>query len=123
MNYDEIRAMASSGIDYFSDGDGEFVLIISAGGIKIVNGKEVKTPEVRGVAKGLVRDVNDRDINGESILAGDKRGIFNADQPISKGMRIIVDDEHYVVVNARAIKPTGTVVAYRPIIRRIAVNG
>lgn len=123
MNYSEIQAMASAGIDFFSDGDGEFVIIISGGGVKIVNGKEVTVQEQRGMVKGLVRDVQDREINGESILVGDKRGIFNAAQEITKGMRIIVDDEYYTVTNARPIKPTGTVVAYRPILRRIAVSG
>lgn len=120
MDYDYIRQMTESGIEFFSDNDGNFTIITSGGGVKIVNGKEVQVPEVRGTVRGLIREVKDRDINGETILAGDKRGIFNADVEIKKGMRIIVDDEHYNVVNARPVRPTGTTVAYRPILRRIA---
>lgn len=123
MNYDEIRKRATAGIQFFSDENGDFEIIISGGGVKIVNGKEVTVQEVRGIVRGFVRDVNDRDINGESILAGDKRGCFDYSQEVKKGMRIIVDDEWYTVVNARPIKPTGTVIAYRPILRRIAVSG
>ncbi|QYU38166.1 hypothetical protein [Enterobacter phage Phc] len=124
MNYRQIQKMATAGIKNFSDDNGWFDIIISGGGKKVVGGKEVITPEERGVVKGAIRDVNDRDVNGESILAGDKRGLFTCDQEIKQGMRIIIDGELYTVVNARAIKPTGTVIAYRPILRRVAVpNG
>lgn len=123
MKYGNIQARAMAGIQFFSDDQGEYELIVSGGGVKIVNGKEVTTQEVRATIKGLVREIQDRDINGETILAGDKRGIFTHEVEIKKGMRIIVDGEHYTVVNARPVKPTGTVIAYRPVLRRIAVGG
>lgn len=120
MNYNNIRNMASRGIKFFSDKDGKFEIIISGGGVKFENGEEVEVERETAIITGAIRDVNDRDINGESILVGDKRGFFTADVAIDKGMIIIVDDQHYTVVNARPIKPTKTVVAYRPILRRIA---
>ncbi|AUV57181.1 head closure Hc1 [Enterobacter phage Ec_L1] len=124
MNYKHIQKMATAGINRFSDDNGWFDIIISGGGKKVIGGKEVVIPEERSVIKGAVRDVNDRDVNGDSIRAGDKRGFFTCDQEIKQGMRIIIDGEAYTVVNARPIKPTGTVVAYRPILRRVAVaNG
>lgn len=123
MDYNAIREMASSGIAFFSDGDGEFEIITSRGGVTIGDdGKEYYAPEQRGTVYGLVRDIKARDINGETILPGDKRGIFNADTAIEVDMVVIVDGEHWVVTDARPIKPTGTVVAYRPILRRISVN-
>lgn len=123
MDYASIRAMASQGVAFFSDGDGEndFKIIINGGGVTIgPDGSEIHNPPQEAYLSGLVRDVNIRDVNGDSIKAGDKRGIFNADVPIDFGMVIYVDDEAYTVVNPRPIKPTGTVVAYRPILRRIA---
>lgn len=123
MDYDQIRAMAAHGISFFSDADGEkaYKIITSGGGVVIGDdGLEVAVPEQTAYLSGLVRDINIRDINGDSIKAGDKRGIFNADIPIDFGMVIYVDGEAYTVVNPRPIKPTGTVVAYRPILRRIA---
>lgn len=124
MNYKQIQKMATAGIKNFSDDNGWFDLIISGGGKKVVGGKEVIIPEERGVIKGAIREVKDRDVNGDSIRAGDKRGFFTCDQEIKQGMRVIIDGEAYTVVNARAIKPTGTVIAYRPILRRVAVaNG
>lgn len=123
MDYEQIRAMAAQGISFFSDADGEnaYKIITSGGGVVIGDdGLEVTLPEQTAYLSGLVRDINIRDINGDSIKAGDKRGIFNADIPIDFGMVIYVDGEAYTVVNPRPIKPTGTVVAYRPILRRIA---
>ncbi|WP_279025573.1 hypothetical protein [Gibbsiella quercinecans] len=123
MNYASIQRMATKGIDFFSDGDGVFEIILSGGGVVFEGGREVVKSEQRGQVKGAVREVKDRDINGDTILAGDKRGFFTHDVAIEKGMIIIVDGEHYTVVSARPIKPTGTVVAYRPILRRVAVYG
>lgn len=124
MNYAKIQRMATKGINFFSDEDGVFDLIISCGGdAEFIDGKIVEKPEVRAKIKGAVRDVKDRDINGETILAGDKRGFFTHDVPIEQGMTVIIDGEHYRVVNARPVRPTKTVVAYRPILRRVAVIG
>lgn len=121
MNYNEILYHATAGINFFSDDSGEFTLFIP-GGIRIVNGTEVRHPDVTATLKGVVRDFSARDIDGEMIVAGDKRGIFTADVPIEKGNRVIVDGEHYTVTDPRAIKPTGTVIAYRPVLRRVAVG-
>lgn len=124
MNYEKIQRMATKGINFFSDKDGVFDLIVSNGGdAEFINGKIVKKAEVRAKIKGAIRDVKDRDINGDTILAGDKRGFFSHEVPIEQGMTVIVDGEHYRVVNARPVKPTKTVVAYRPILRRVAVIG
>lgn len=123
MDYNQVRNAALDGINMMSDHNGIYAILLSGGGVKMVHGKEVKVEPVWGVVKGLVRDINDRDINGDTILAGDKRGIFTHQVEIKKDMRIIVDEETYVVVNPRPIRPTGTVIAYRPILRRVAVYG
>lgn len=123
MDYNQIRNAALDGINMMSDHEGIYQILLSGGGVKMVHGKEVKEDPVWGIVKGLVRDINDRDINGDTILAGDKRGIFTHQVEIKKDMRIIVDNETYVVVNPRPIRPTGTVIAYRPILRRVAVYG
>lgn len=123
MNYAKIQRMATKGINFFSDDNGVFDLIVSGGGAELVNGEIVQKPEVVKKIKGAVREIKDRDINGDTILAGDKRGFFTHEVEISQGMIVVVDGEHYRVVNARPVKPTSTVVAYRPILRRVAVIG
>ena len=123
MDYSKIRDMALAGIAFFSDEDGEkaYKLIISGGGVKIgSDGKEVKVDEQSAMLTGLVRAVSINSINGESIKVGDMRGIFGPEVPIDFGMRIVVDGKMYTVIDPRPIKPTGTVVAYRPILRRVA---
>lgn len=123
MDYSALTGMATQGVAFFSNGQ-QYDIIISGGGVKVVHGVEVDVPEVRGKVTGVIRSVSSRDINGETIIAGDMRGIFDNSQEISKGMRIIYANETYNVVDPRPIRPTGTtVIAYRPILRRIAVGG
>lgn len=125
MNYKAIQARASAGIKFFSDADGVFNKYTkgAGGGIDPETGKDIIPGEVVMTIKGAIRNVNDSDINGETILAGDKRGFFTHDVPIMEGDEIEVDGERYRVVNARPVKPTGTVVAYRPVLRRVATYG
>ena len=125
MNYDELRRMANEGINFFSDsaeGSG-FCVLIKGGGVEMVNGVEVVTPHQTFTIQGLIRDVNARDVNGDTIRAEDKRGIFSAYVPIEKGNWIVVDGVKYEVVNPRAIRPQLSVVAYRPILRQVAAYG
>ncbi|QHJ82309.1 MAG: hypothetical protein [Bacteriophage sp.] len=127
MDYKAIKARADAGIRFFSDSDGEsaYRLIISGGGKYIdENGDQQTLPPQEAFLTGLVRDVSIRDVNGDSIRSGDKRGIFGGDQLIDVGMIIYVDGIQYRVTDPRPVKPTGTVVAYRPILRRVAIaNG
>ena len=95
MNYTNIAQMAKSGIAFFSDHNGVFKLITSGGGVEIVGGVEVEKPEQSTTIKGLIRAPKIREVDGE----------------------------RYVVVEARPIRPTGITVAYRPILRRVAVHG
>ena len=67
MNYAEIKRLASAGIAFFSDGDGEFKCIIQAGGVDIVGGVEVEKPEITTTIKGLVRSPRVREVDGETI--------------------------------------------------------
>lgn len=123
MNYDEIRNLARAGIAFFSDGDGEFKCITQAGGVEMVGGEEVELPEVSTTIKGLIRSPRVREVDGETIRVTDKLGVFNADVEILNGYMIEVDGERYVVTEARPIRQTKTTVAYRPILRRVAVHG
>lgn len=123
MNYDEIRNLASAGIAFFSDGDGEFKCITQAGGVEMVGGEEVELPEVSTTIKGLIRSPRVREVDGETIRVTDKLGVFNADVEILNGYMIEIDGERYVVTESRPIRQTKTTVAYRPILRRVAVHG
>lgn len=123
MNYAEIKRLASAGIAFFSDGDGEFKCIIQAGGVDIVGGVEVEKPEIATTIKGLVRSPRVREVDGETIRVTDKLGVFNGDVEILNGYMVEIDGERYVVTEARPIRQTSTTVAYRPILRRVAVHG
>lgn len=123
MNYNEIARMATEGINFFSDGNGEFKCITQRGSVEIIGGEEVEKPEISVMIKGLIRSPKVREIDGETIRVTDKLGVFNNKVEINNGYHIDVDGELYVVVEARPIRQTNVTVAYRPILRRISVHG
>lgn len=123
MNYNEIARMATEGINFFSDGNGEFKCITQRGSVEIIGGEEVEKPEISVMIKGLIRSPKVREIDGETIRVTDKLGVFNNNVEIKNGYHIDVDGELYVVVEARPIRQTNVTVAYRPILRRISVHG
>lgn len=123
MNYANIARMATAGIAFFSDGDGEFKLVVRPGSVDIVGGVEVERPEETTTIKGLVRSPRTREVDGETIRVTDKLGVFNNEVEIRNGQQIEIDGERYVIVEARPIRQTSTTVAYRPIMRRVAVHG
>lgn len=123
MNYNEIARMATEGINFFSDGNGEFKCITQRGSVEIIVGEEVEKPEISVMIKGLIRSPKVREVDGETIRATDKLGVFNNKVEIKNGYHIAVDGELYVVVEARPIRQTNVTVAYRPILRRISVHG
>ena len=123
MNYNEIARMATEGINFFSDGNGEFKCITQRGSVEIIGGEEVEKPEISVMIKGLIRSPKVREVDGETIRVTDKLGVFNNKVEIKSGYHIDVDGELYVVVEARPIRQTNVTVAYRPILRRISVHG
>lgn len=124
LNYDEIEALTNHGINEFSGG-AKFEMITSGGGVEIVNGEEITKPEIKAFITGAVRAVSYLYIDGSSVLAGDKRGFFTNDVPIENGMIVILKGEHWRVVDNRPVEPKqdGHVIAYRPILRRVAAYG
>lgn len=123
MNYNEIARMATEGINFFSDSNGEFKCITQRGSVEIIGGEEVQKPEISVMIKGLIRSPKVREVDGETIRVTDKLGVFNNKVEIKNGYHIDVDGELYVVVEARPIRQTNITVAYRPILRRISVHG
>ncbi|UGL62496.1 putative ribonucleoside-triphosphate reductase [Escherichia phage JLBYU41] len=123
MNYNEIARMATEGINFFSDSNGEFKCITQRGSVEIIGGEEVEKPEISVMINGLIRSPKVREVDGETIRVTDKLGVFNNKVEIKNGYHIDVDGELYVVVEARPIRQTNVTVAYRPILRRISVHG
>lgn len=123
MNYNEIARMATEGINFFSDSNGEFKCITQRGSVEIIGGEEVEKPEISVMIKGLIRSPKVREVDGETIRVTDKLGVFNNKVEIKNGYHIDVDGELYVVVEARPVRQTNVTVAYRPILRRISVHG
>ena len=123
MNYQNIARMAKSAINFFSDEGGMFKCITQQGSVEIVGGVEVEKPEQSTYIKGLIRSPRVREVDGETIRVTDKLGVFNADIEIKNGYKVEVDGELFVVTEARPIRQTNVTVAYRPILRRVAVHG
>jgi hypothetical protein len=123
MNYESIARMATNGINFFSDGNGEFDCITQQGSVNIVGGVEIKKPETVEKIKGLVRSPKVREVDGEHIRVTDKLGVFNNAVELKNGYHVIIDGERYVITEARPIRQTSVTVAYRPIMRRVSVHG
>ena len=98
MNYREIESITREGINFFSDANGVYEMSTGAGYVEIVNGVEVEVPAQTSQLKGLVREIKTRDIDGEFIQFGDKRGIFTARVDIKQGYQIKVDGETFVEI-------------------------
>lgn len=123
IDYNEIQRMTDQGIADFSDG-ASFEVILTAGGVKIVDGEEVKIPEERGTVYGGVRAISYRYVDGVSIMAGDKRAFFSNVTPLKDGMIVIIDGQHWRIVDTRPVNPSQNhVIAYRPILRKVAKGG
>lgn len=124
MRYSEIQKLASEGIMSFTELPiGGTCILITGGGAVMAGGMEAILDEVRTPIRGVIRDINAREFNGDTIRAGDRRGIFTHDVEIKRGHWIESEGIRYEVKDARPIKPAGTVVAYRPILRRVAAYG
>lgn len=123
MNYRDAVVMATNGINFFRDEDGEFKCFTNVGTVTMRGGVEISVPERFVIVRGFIRAPRKREIDGETIRVTDKLGVFTAEQEIQNGNQIEVDGERYVVTEARPIRPTGTTIAYRPILRRVALHG
>lgn len=123
MNYRDIARLAKDGIAFFSDSNGEFECITNFSGTRMIDGVEIHEPKESVKIKGLIRSPKIREVDGEMIFATDKLGVFDGDVEIKNGYQIVVDGEKYTVIEARPIRQTNITVAYRPILRRIAIHG
>lgn len=123
MNYGEISNMIKSGVAFFGNGK-EYNFFTDQGTKRIVGGVEVEIEREKIPIRGVIRAAKMRDIDGEGVMAGDWLGFFEADTEIKKGYAICINGERYIVTDPRPVMPDGeNVVAYRPVMRRIAVHG
>lgn len=83
----------------------------------------MEKPEISVMIKGLIRSPRTREVDGETIRVTDKLGVFTNSVEIKNGYHIDVDGDRYIVVEARPVRQTNITVAYRPILRRVAVHG
>lgn len=123
MNYKQIARMATSGIKFFSDANGEFHCYIKRNGVRMVDGVEVDEEQETVKIKGLIRSPKAREIDGEIIRATDKIGIFTNEVELKNGYHVEVDGEMYVITEARPVRQTNITAAYRPILRRVSICG
>lgn len=124
IDYKQIERLTNQGIDAFAgDPQASFEMIVSGGGKVMVGGVETDVPEVRVNIHGAIRAISYRYIDGDNIKLGDKRGFFSNVTPIENGMIVILNGEHWRVIDNRPVDPTQSfVIAYRPILRKVATN-
>lgn len=122
MDFEQVKAMARSGLEFFSDPSNEYFLVIP-GGITFQDGREIISPEERVQIFGTTRKPTFREVDGANILANDILGIFQNDTAISNGDFVEINGERFIVAGNRGVQPTKTPIAYRPILRRVAING
>ncbi|QJT70538.1 UNVERIFIED_ASMBLY: ribonucleoside-triphosphate reductase [Shigella phage 2019SD1] len=90
MNYNEIARMATEGINFFSDGNGEFKCITQRGSVEIIGGEEVEKPEISVMIKGLIRSPKFREVDGETIRVTDKLGVLTTSLKLRTGIILML---------------------------------
>lgn len=96
--------------------------IVRGGGVRMVGGVEIVQAETVHSVTGFTRRPKAHEVDGERIIATDLLGNFTNEVEIKSGDLMEIRGERYTVTDARPILQTSTVVSYRPILRRIAVN-
>ena len=123
MDYSQIEGMARGGIAFFADSSREMKLIkIGESGFDS-NGYEIPAKETAYAILGATRRPKAKEVDGDTIRASDILGIFNNDYEIAQGDFVEIDGVRYVVTDARPVQSSLVPVAYRPVLRRVAVNG
>lgn len=123
LNYNDVARAATSGINFFRGGTGEFDCESTEGGTSIIDGVEFHEEKKKFKVRGFVRSPKLREVDGEIIIATDKIGVFDNSVEIANGYNIIIDGMRYTVIEARPIRQVDVTVAYRPILRRVAIHG
>lgn len=100
-----------------------FKVIRGGSGVTMVNGVETYQQESERAVVGFVRRPKTHEVDGDLIIATDWLGNFTNEVEIRQGDYMIIHGERYIVTDARPLAPTGDVISYRPIMRRVAVNG
>lgn len=122
MNYGEIHRQINAGVRFFGNGQ-KHMFYTTQGSVTMVGGVEVPAERQTVEIEGVLRQAKKRDIDGESVIAGDWLGFFGSEIAIKKGYEVCLHGERYTVVDERPVMPGGDVLAYRPVMRRIAVHG
>lgn len=123
MDYSQIESMARGGIAFFADPNRPMSLIKQGEYGFDENGFEIQPMEQIIPISGATRRPKAKEVDGDTIRASDILGIFNNDHEIDQGDFIEIDGVRFVVVDARPVQSSLVPVAYRPVLRRVAVNG
>lgn len=123
MNYAQIERMARKGVSFFADKNRPMKLIKVSGPGYDSEGFEIDQTETSVDISGATRNPSAREVDGDTIRASDLIGIFNNDHAMEAGDFIEINGERYVITDPRPVQASLVPAAYRPILRRISVNG
>lgn len=93
---------------------------IRPGGVVRVNGVETKVPDTTyQVAGGVITSWNPREIDGKTILSGDRKLVCTSDIDIKVGDRLVDGSEVWRVENPNPVKPAAIVLCYKLQLRKV----
>ncbi len=91
----------------------------TGGEIHPVTGFVVSGTDATVVTKGVLRNYEDRMIDGTRVLSGDRELVLSNEQAVKASDKPIIGGEQWAIVNIRTMKPDGvTTLVYFCQVRR-----
>lgn len=69
-------------------------------------------------SNGVIKNPEDRQVDGTSVLKSDKFVVLDASNEILSGDRVLINNEEWPIISVQEKKPSNVVVAYELQVRR-----
>ena len=92
---------------------------VRPGGVERVDGEEVITPDVALRIVGVQTAYKPSEIDGKTILTGDKQIVATADNEVRVGDLFDIDGQRWRVENPWPVKPAMLVICYKVQLRGV----
>lgn len=109
INYQRMRATAKRLLTQ----NGTQFTGIRPGTVTRVNGEEVSVPDTALKITGVDTEYKPHEIDGKTILTGDKQIVATADVPVMVGDVFDIDGQRWRVENPWPVKPATLLLCYK----------
>lgn len=109
INYQRIRASAKRMLTQ----NGTKFSGYRPGKIERVDGEEVETPDTVMSIIGVQTSYKPHEIDGKTILTGDRQIVSTADTEVKTGDFFVIDGQRWRVENPWPVKPAALLICYR----------